>query len=237
MKNLIVRNDQVFFRIENILLGKGGVTLLTIAAYWSRSVLTSRPMLWLLFLVNALGTVYGYMWYWKQIEYTIDNHQLWQVIFVPDSPTASLFFTLSLLYLLFPVLNKQTNALIWIRPLIEALAVVTSLKYGLWAVTMIAAGAAQGDQLEWEHYMLIASHLGMAVEGLLFVRFMVFGRLAAFIALLWLLWNDTVDYTYGVFPWLPDELEDDLNAIQIFTIGLSVFSLLVTWLTLRFRKV
>ena len=60
----------------------------------------------------------------------------------------------------------------WIRPLIEALAVVTSLKYGLWAVTMIAAGAAQGDQLQWEHYMLIVSHLGMAVEGLLFVRFM-----------------------------------------------------------------
>ena len=114
---------------------------------------------------------------------------------------------------------------------------MTSLKYGLWAVTMIAAGAAQGDQLQWEHYMLIVSHLGMAVEGLLFVRFMMFGRLAAFIALLWLLWNDTVDYTYGVFPWLPEVLEDDLNAIRTFTIGLSVFSLLVTWLTLRFRKV
>jgi uncharacterized membrane protein YpjA len=208
-----------------------------IASFWSRSFLTSRPMLWLLFVVNALGTVYGYIWYWQQIEYTIENHPLWQVIFVPDSPTASLFFTLSLLYLLFPVLNRQTSALIWIRPLIEALAVVTSLKYGLWAVTMIAAGAAQGDQLQWEHYMLIVSHLGMAVEGLLFVRFMMFGRLAAFIALLWLLWNDAVDYTYGVFPWLPKELEDDLNAIQIFTIGLSVFSLLVTWLTLRFRKV
>lgn len=117
-----------------------------IASFWSRSFLTSRPMLWLLFVVNALGTVYGYIWYWQQIEYTIDNHPLWQVIFVPDSPTASLFFTLSLLYLLFPVLNRQTSALIWIRPLIEALAVVTSLKYGLWAVTMIAAGAAQGDQ-------------------------------------------------------------------------------------------
>ncbi|WP_125666137.1 DUF1405 domain-containing protein [Paenibacillus baekrokdamisoli] len=194
-------------------------------------------MLIVLFLVNALGTVYGYIWYWDQMQYTLDHHPLWRVVFVPDSPTASLFFTLSLLYLLFPQFTKSSSVLRLLRPIIEALAVVTSLKYGIWAVTMILAGAAQGDHLVWEHYMLIVSHLGMAIEGLLFVRFMVFGRLAAFFALLWLLLNDTVDYTFGVYPWLSDVLEDDLNAIQTFTIGLSVFSLLVTWFTLQFRKV
>ena len=82
-----------------------------------------------------------------------------------------------LLYLAFPSVGKDSRVLRFgFRPLIEALAVVTSLKYGLWAVTMIWLAEPQGDQLQWEHYMLIVSHLGMAVEGLLFVRFMMFGR-------------------------------------------------------------
>ncbi|QHW30164.1 DUF1405 domain-containing protein [Paenibacillus rhizovicinus] len=204
---------------------------------WTRDLLLNRTILWLLFIVNALGTVYGYIWYGSQMEYTVETQSAWQVIFVPDSPTASLFFTLSLLFLLFPRLVKPSLAGIVFRSLIEALGVVTSIKYGIWAVTMIMAGGAQGDHLQWEHYMLMVSHLGMAIEAMLFVRYMVFGRFMAFIALVWLLVNDTVDYTFFVFPWLPDVLENDLNAIQSFTMGLSVFSLLVTWLLIAFRKV
>nr|WP_090574453.1 DUF1405 domain-containing protein [Paenibacillus sp. OV219] len=194
-------------------------------------------MLWTLFWINAAGTIYGYIWYGQQIEYTIQNQSLWQVIFVPDSPTASLFFTLSLLFLLYPRLSKPTPIYIGARTIIEALGVVTSIKYGFWAVTMILAGGAQGDQLQWEHYMLIVSHLGMAIEALLFIRFFIFGRFAAFLALVWLLLNDSIDYTYFVFPWLPDELENNIGAIQSFTMGLSVISLLLTWLFISFRKV
>lgn len=185
-------------------------------------------MLWLLFLVNAAGTFYGYIWYGNQLQYTVDNHPLWQLVFVPDSPTASLFFTLSLLYLLFPRKGTPSKAFIAVRMGIEALAVVTSVKYGIWAVAMIVGGAMQGDTLEWQHYMLIASHLGMAFEALLYVRFMVFHRLAALLATMWLLLNDTIDYTYMVFPWLPNELEDDLPAIAVFTFGLSIASYLGT---------
>ncbi|AZN43718.1 DUF1405 domain-containing protein [Paenibacillus albus] len=194
-------------------------------------------MLWMLFWINAAGTIYGYIWYGQQIEYTLQNQSLWQVIFVPDSPTASLFFTFSLLFLLYPRLSKPSPIYIGARTIIEALGVVTSIKYGFWAVTMILAGSAQGDHLQWQHYMLMVSHLGMAIEALLFIRFFVFGRFAAFLALVWLLLNDTIDYTYYVFPWLPDELENNIGAIQSFTMGLSVISLLLTWLFISFRKV
>ncbi|MBM7564514.1 DUF1405 domain-containing protein [Paenibacillus sacheonensis] len=204
---------------------------------WHRDWLANRTIIWLLFIVNTLGTVYGYIWYGSQMEYTVERQSAWQVIFVPDSPTASLFFTLSLLFLLFPRLVKPNLIGIGIRSIIEALGVVTSIKYGIWAVTMIMAGAAQGDHLQWEHYMLMVSHLGMAVEAVLFVRYMVFGRFMAFLALCWLLVNDTIDYTYFVFPWLPDVLENDLSAIQSFTMGLSVLSLLLTWLFISLRKV
>ncbi|WP_141501775.1 DUF1405 domain-containing protein [Paenibacillus luteus] len=206
-----------------------------LAYFWSREFLLSRAFLWPLFLVNLGGTIYGYIWYESQLIDTLDNHPLWQIVFVPDSPTASLFFTLALLYFLFP--SRHPSALAKVgRSIIEALAVVCSVKYGIWAVSMILAGAWQGAELNWQHFMLMASHLGMAFEALLFFRFMKAGLAALVVATGWLLLNDTVDYTYGVFPYLADQLDDDLNAVRAFTYGLSFFSLVAAVLVWRFRK-
>ncbi|CAM3971692.1 DUF1405 domain-containing protein [Paenibacillus alkaliterrae] len=192
--------------------------------FWSREFLLNRSFLWLLFLVNLAGTIYGYIWYEYQLIDTYNTHPLWRIVFVPDSPTASLFFTLALLYLLFP--PHRPSRLVSIgRSILEALAVVCSVKYGLWAVAMIAAGAWQGADLNWKHYMLVTSHLGMAFEALLFFRFMKAGAAALIVATGWLFLNDTVDYTFGVFPTLADELDDDLSAVRAFTYGLSIFSL------------
>jgi uncharacterized membrane protein YpjA len=206
-----------------------------LAIFWSREFLLSRPFLWLLFIVNFFGTVYGYIWYEGQLAETLNSHPLWQIVFVPDSPTASLFFTIALLYFLFP--PKRSYGLVMIgRYIIEGLAVVCSVKYGIWAVSMILAGAWQGAELNWQHYMLMASHLGMAFEALLFFRFMKAGAFSLIIATGWLLLNDTVDYTFGIFPYLADELQDDLTAVRMFTYGLSIFSLCAGLLVWRFRK-
>ncbi|MEV5028361.1 DUF1405 domain-containing protein [Paenibacillus sp. LPE1-1-1.1] len=206
-----------------------------LAFFWSREFLLSRSFLWILFLVNFAGTVYGYIWYEGQLAATLNGHPLWQIVFVPDSPTASLFFTVALLYLLFPPQRSFGIARIG-RYIIEALAVVCSVKYGIWAVSMIVAGAWQGADLSWQHYMLIASHLGMAFEALLFFRFMKAGVFALAVATGWLLLNDTVDYTFGVFPYLADELDDDLSAVRAYTYGLSFFSFLAAMLVWHFRK-
>jgi uncharacterized membrane protein YpjA len=206
-----------------------------LAYFWSREFLLSRPFLWLLFVINLGGTIYGYMWYENQLIDTLNHHPLWQVIFVPDSPTASLFFTLALLYFLFPLRNPSALAKIS-RSFIEALAVVCSVKYGIWAVSMIVWGAGLGSELNWQHYMLMASHLGMAFEALLFFRFMKAGVPALVIATGWLLLNDTVDYTYGIFPYLADQLYDHLSAVRAFTYTLSLVSFVAAMLVWRFRK-
>ncbi|MFF2482187.1 DUF1405 domain-containing protein [Paenibacillus sp. NPDC058071] len=208
---------------------------MTISWFWSKQVLMDRRMLWLLFVVNLLGTIYGYIWYGNQIEYTLERHPLWQIVFVPDSPTASLFFTIALLYMLFPPRSASKFAS-GARMVIEGLAVLTSVKYGIWAVAMIVAGGWQGDQLNWQHAMLSASHLGMAAEALLYARFMKAGQWAAVVAAMWLLLNDTIDYTYGVFPWLAEVLMDDLTAVKWFTYGLTLFSFIIGSLALRARK-
>jgi uncharacterized membrane protein YpjA len=202
-----------------------------LAFFWSREFLLSRSFLWL----NFGGTIYGYIWYEGQLIETFNEHALWKLVFVPDSPTASLFFTLAILYLLFPPQRSYgiTNI---VRHIIEGLAVVCSVKYGIWAVSMIVAGAGQGGELNWQDYMLMASHLGMAFEALLFLRFMKAGWLALVVATGWLLLNDTVDYTYGVYPYLPSELHDDVSAVKLFTYSLSLFSLGAALLVWRFRK-
>jgi uncharacterized membrane protein YpjA len=203
--------------------------------FTSRAFLLDRRLLWLLFICNALGTAYGYVWYGEQLRWTLDHHPLWRIVFVPDSPTASLFFTIWLLLILMRP-GKESGVYRIFRITVEALAVLTLVKYGVWAVVMNAAQGLQGDPLDWQNWMLIASHAAMAVEGLLYARFMRFGKLAALLALGWMLLNDTMDYGVGIYPWLPSVLEDDLTVIAGFTFVLSVVSYFLTLIVLQFRS-
>jgi len=200
----------------------------SLAHYWSKPFLTSRLVLWLLFFVNFGGTYYGYVWYWAQLKLTVETKPLWMVILVPDSPTGSLFFTLALVYLLVdsyrPRTALRTSAL---RSIIESVGVVASFKYGIWAVVVIVAANSQGSPGSWQDWMLSISHLGMAAEALLFARFFRLRPIGLAAAALWVFASDFVDYTYDVFPALPQVLLDDLPVIQLFTILLSAASLLV----------
>ena len=56
-------------------------------------VLSHKSFLWILLFINLSGTVFGYDWYMWQLKIT--EPKFW--IFVPDSPTASLFFTLAII--------------------------------------------------------------------------------------------------------------------------------------------
>ena len=85
-------------------------------------ILGNRYFLWLLLIVNTFGTIYGYDWYGWQLAETPTIF----LPFVPDSPTACLFFVIVLIGFL---MGKN-----W--PLFESLAIVTLLKYGFWAVVM-----------------------------------------------------------------------------------------------------
>ncbi|MBP1155287.1 MULTISPECIES: DUF1405 domain-containing protein [unclassified Paenibacillus] len=205
--------------------------------FFSREFLGSRPMLWMLFWVNFLGTIYGYIWYGNQLKYTVEHMSPLYLPFVPDSPTASLFFTWFLLIMLIGRKDVDRKTSSGFRGFVEAFAVITSFKYGIWAVAMIMAGAYQGDLLVWQDWMLTISHLGMAAEALLYYRFYRFRWMAVLIVACWVLLNDAMDYAVGVYPWLPKVLEDDLAQIASFTILLSwasiAVALLLWWLRVR----
>lgn len=180
-----------------------------------------KPFLLLLFIVNLFGTIYGYIWYGGQLAVTEPKF----LIFVPDSPTASLFFTIALAFWL---IDKHI-------PLIEALAVVTLIKYGLWAVVMNLLTLAEVGSIGWMGWMLVMSHFAMAVQAVLYLPFYRFGMLSAGIAGVWTLHNDVIDYVFGQMP-IYRVLADYADSIGYFTFWLSIACICFAIFTVQFTR-
>jgi uncharacterized membrane protein YpjA len=177
---------------------------------WILSVLKSRSFLWLLLIINLLGTVYGYIWYLPQLERTSPEF----LVFVPDSPTASLFFC----FVLIAFLLKRN----W--PIFEVLAIITLFKYGVWAVVMNILTLIVSGEMPWEGYMLIASHFAMAVQGILYSSFYRVKLWHIVIGAIWTIHNDIIDYVYMQFP-VYSKLYLYIQHIGYFTFWLSVVSI------------
>lgn len=180
-----------------------------------------RWMIVLLLLINIPGTIYGYIWYDSQLARTPAVF----LPFVPDSPTASLFFVGVLIAFL---LHRH-----W--PLLEALAAVTLIKYGVWAVVMNLAAGWTGDALNWKHYMLIFSHAGMALQAVLYAPYYRIKPWHLVAVALWTLHNDIIDYVYMMHPTVSLGLMPYIHHIGYFTFWLSVLSLTTVYM-LSVRK-
>ena len=177
-------------------------------------VLSHKSFLWILLFVNLLGTVFGYDWYMWQLKIT--DPKFW--IFVPDSPTASLFFTLAIFGWL---IGKNFK-------LIEALALITLVKYGLWAVVMNLLTLFETGEIGWMGWMLIASHFAMAVQGVLYSPLYRFSFIHIAIAAVWTLHNDVIDYVYGQMP-IYNDLMNHMEHIGYFTFWLSISCIMLAY--------
>ncbi|MDQ0218974.1 DUF1405 domain-containing protein [Peribacillus cavernae] len=180
----------------------------------------NRNVIALLFVINILGTIYGYYWYGYQLQETPAIF----LPFVPDSPTASLFFAFVLLAFLL-----KTN---W--GLIEALAIVTLFKYGIWAVVMNLLTLYTTGYLPWEGYMLIASHFAMAIQGILYSPFYRMKAWHLIAAAIWTIHNDIIDYVFNMMPRYSD-LMLYMDRIGYFTFWLSILSIFIGYY-FGFRK-
>ncbi|WP_088103357.1 DUF1405 domain-containing protein [Halalkalibacter urbisdiaboli] len=177
----------------------------------------TKTMLWIMLLINIPGTIYGYYWYKSQLVETPVRF----LLFVPDSPTASLFFV----FVLFAFLMKKN----W--PLIEALAAVTLIKYGIWAVVMNIATGLTGESLTWQNYMLIASHGGMALQAVIYSPYFRIKPVHLLIASVWTIHNDIIDYVFMMHPSLSYSLMPSIHEIGYFTFWLSLFSIFIVYVT------
>ncbi|AKG05718.1 hypothetical protein AAV35_006190 [Salimicrobium jeotgali] len=183
-----------------------------------RYIMHSRAFLTVLLLVNLFGTLYGYIWYIPQL---VDTAPVF-LIFVPDSPTASLFFTIAVAGWIF---GKHFK-------LIEALALVTLVKYGVWAVAMNLLSLTVEGTLPWTSYMLIVSHGAMALQALLYLGRYQFSYIHLSIAAVWTLHNDVIDYVFGQMPVYPS-INQYMDEIGYGTFWLSIGCIGVAWLVVK----
>ncbi|MDM5333347.1 DUF1405 domain-containing protein [Ureibacillus composti] len=178
-------------------------------------LLRSKSFLTLLLIINFLGTIYGYYWYGWQLAVTEPQF----LIFVPDSPTASLFFTIAILGWLF---GKNFK-------LIEALALITLIKYGIWAVVMNLWTIVESGPIGPLGWMLVVSHFLMAVQAVLYIFNYRFTYVHVTIAAIWTLHNDVIDYVYGQMPTYRS-LEQYASHIGYFTFWLSICCIAIAFI-------
>ena len=183
-------------------------------------ILSHKSFLWLLLFVNLFGTVYGYDWYMWQL--VITEPKFW--VFVPDSPTASLFFTLAIIGW---ILNRNFK-------LIEALALITLVKYGLWAVVMNLLTLIETGSIGWVGWMLVVSHFAMAVQAVLYSPLYKFNFIHIVIAAVWTLHNDVIDYVFGQMP-IYSNLMIHMDKIGYFTFWLSIACIALAYFVWRKR--
>lgn len=174
----------------------------------------NRKFLVLLLISNFLGTVYGYIWYGGQLSITP-----WYFYpFVPDSPTATLFLCVLIVLILF---NKHSG-------LVDALAFTTLIKYGVWAVIMNIWNFIDIGFVSLVGLMLIASHLAMAIQAILFLPHMNIEVWHFGVTALWLFHNDVIDYVFMQYPRYGN-LHVFANQIGYLAFWLTIIVLIILW--------
>lgn len=163
--------------------------------------------LWALLAVNIPGSYIGYLWYEHQLA--ANPVYFWPVI--PDSPLSTTLFSIALILLL--IKKERANKLF------QLIAYTAVVKYGIWAVVVLTLHWLDGGTIRLIDVGLWLSHLGMAVQGGIFWRWLVYGKLQAYLTWGWMYFNDFMDYVVGLHPYLPNYAH--WNTVMIFTVSLT----------------
>lgn len=162
------------------------------------SIATDRRWWWVLIGINFFGSLYGFYWYKGQLEATPVKYWL----IVPDSP-GSTFLLFIWLVLLVAGVDWRKPGMQWLG----AIAFVSNMKYGLWTATVLPqAGFKFGWEFAFIHLSL--SHAGMWLQAMIFARFYRPALAPAVGALLFMWFQDIIDYfVLNTHPTLPYESE------------------------------
>ena len=171
-------------------------------------ILSIKSFMWLLFIVNLLGTIYGYYWY----EVTVVHNRTKISIYLYRIVQLQVYF--SQLHYLAWLLKKNWK-------LIEALALITLVKYGLWAVVMNIWTYVETGLYWLDGVDVVASHFAMAVQAILYIPFYRFTWIHIVIAAIWTLHNDVIDYVFDQMP-MYRSLNKYADQIGYFTFWLSI---------------
>lgn len=189
--------------------------------------LWTKKVLALIFIINILGTIFGYYYY----QWQLANSELFLWIFIPDCPNATLLLLISILITFTDIGEGIDNRVF------NSITAAYLIKYGVWTVfTILFFSEFFLSPPNLQYYaILLIGHAGMALESILILPFskIEFRKMVVF--LLWFLINDFVDYWLGAHPYVPDN-PYKIKILAIFTISMSFITVALVYLYPRYGK-
>lgn len=185
----------------------------------------TSPLFKFLLIVNALGALYGFVFYYGDALLTT-NPLLWP--FVPDCPLYALLFAVALI-----LVSEKSNAG-WFYFLVF----VGAVKYGFWTLYVLWNywGWYSPDGLSLMYLALFISHVVLFLEPAVLLGRISVRKEWLGIALFWFLINDFVDYGLGPFSTHPPMPPEHTGTIFTMTMLMTfAFSLGSYWLIRRFE--
>jgi uncharacterized membrane protein YpjA len=188
----------------------------------------SPAVAWGAFLACAFAFVFGTAgWYGRFFGEV--QAPLWAYPFIPDCPLAALLFGAAVLLM---HLGRRSN-------LLNQLAAVFCVKYGVWTMTFWALYWAITGDVELSSLfsgpVMFITHLGLTIMGLLLLQYVQPSVRDSALVLAWFVLSDLVDYApiaagrlggYGYYPPLP-WINGDPTALVP---AMMVNAVVMTWL-------
>lgn len=168
-----------------------------------------------LFLINLIGTLFGFYYYLPQFSETAPI--LW--LLVADSPIATFLIAVSFLMYRY---DKQNN-------LIDFLAFIGNVKYGLWTVFVLIFYFDTfwtGNSTPMYLFLLI-SHLGMFLQALLVYDYSKFSIKAIIAGGAWFIINDIFDYTLDTHTYVFAEHSHPMSMIMFAAVSLTLTGIIL----------
>jgi len=177
----------------------------------------------ILLAANALAILVGLRFYVQGDQLVENSAVVWPVIV--DSPLAVAWMTASLL-VLSGAGGRAAYRHTWFHDLLDTLAFVSLVKYGLWTVVAVNYQFGAYFPAPWAYFGIAFTHLVMVGEAFLLPYYARTSKPALGVALAWLLVNDVADYGFGLAPRLRG---DELGFIPEITVGLTFLSVGLAW--------
>jgi len=188
----------------------------------------SPAVAWGAFLACAFAFVFGTAgWYGRFFGEV--QAPLWAYPFIPDCPLAALLFGAAVLLM---HLGRRSN-------LLNQLAAVFCVKYGVWTMTFWALYWAITGDVELSSLfsgpVMFVTHFGLTIMGLLLLQYVQPSVRDSALVLAWFVLSDLVDYApiaagrlggYGYYPPLPWINGDPTALVPAMMIN----AVVMTWL-------
>lgn len=128
-------------------------------AHWTLDTIVHWPLIfWICVIINLVGTILGAIfWYGAMLM----SSPWWSLPFIPDCPLAALLGTIAL----FGIRSQKRWSFFY------TLTAFACMKYGVWTILFWIRQWVGSGEITTIGFVLFVSHIGLFVEGLLFVPF------------------------------------------------------------------